>query len=64
MNFIAFEYHEKNFFHGDIKPDNIFYFGDFFYLTTDLGSLLYLGNPDEINSQFIATCYTESYASP
>lgn len=45
INLIAFEYHEQNFFHGDIKPENIFfgYIMHTFYMTSDLGSLLYLG---------------------
>ena len=51
IKFIGCEYHEKNLFHGDIKPDNIF-FRDKSYksfkFTTDLGSLLYLGEQNEI----------------
>ena len=52
-------------FHGDIKPDNIFYenYGHYFELTTDIGSLLYLGEQNE-NSLYIGTCYSEKYASP
>ena len=52
-------------FHGDIKPDNIFYDNVFHenYITTDIGSLLYLGEPNE-SSLYIVTCYTEKYASP
>ncbi len=36
-------------------------------MTSDVGSLLYLGKPDEDeyeNLWFIRTCYTEKYASP
>jgi hypothetical protein len=45
INFIGFEYHENNLFHGDIKPDNIFFYNaNNFELTTDLGSILYLGD--------------------
>jgi serine/threonine protein kinase len=46
---IAFEYHKNNLFHGDIKPENIFFdfrFG-FLMMTSDIGSLLYLGEPNE-----------------
>ena len=39
------QYHTKNFFHGDIKPDNILVSNDNFF-TTDAGTLLYLGNDD------------------
>ena len=65
INFIAFEYNEKNFFHGDIKPENIFYYNDEFSIsmTTDIGTLLYLGEGNQ-SSLFIRTCYTEKYASP
>jgi serine/threonine protein kinase len=28
INMIEFEYHENDLFHGDIKPDNIFYHDD------------------------------------
>ena len=44
IDFIAFDYHENNLVHGDIKPDNIFFDdGYYFIMTTDVGSLLYLG---------------------
>jgi serine/threonine protein kinase len=44
IDFIAFDYHEKNLVHGDIKPENIFFYDGFsFEMTTDVGSLLYLG---------------------
>ena len=49
IDFIAFKYHQNNLFHGDIKPDNIF-FSDGEYsswMTTDIGSLLYLGERNE-----------------
>jgi hypothetical protein len=35
-------------------------------MTTDVGSLIYLGDPENNereNSKFIVTCYTEKYAS-
>ena len=49
ISFIAFKYHENDLFHGDIKPDNIFFDGDYFsqHMTTDIGSLLYLGERNE-----------------
>jgi serine/threonine protein kinase len=48
IDFIAFKYHQNNLFHGDIKPDNIFFDDIFsFEMTTDVGSLLYLGERNE-----------------
>ena len=47
IDFIAFNYHQNNLFHGDIKPDNIFFRDDHFLMTTDVGSLLYLGELNE-----------------
>ena len=47
IDFIAFDYHQNNLFHGDIKPDNIFIDDDVFWMTTDIGSLLYLGERNE-----------------
>ena len=51
INFIAVQYHRENLFHGDIKPENIF-FKDFDHSevllpTSDVGSLLYLGEENE-----------------
>jgi serine/threonine protein kinase len=47
INCIAVEYHRENLFHGDIKPENIFFldFNDFerLFTTSDVGSLLDLG---------------------
>lgn len=40
INFIA-DYHQDNFFHGDIKPDNLF-INDRFEMTSDAGTILYL----------------------
>ena len=48
IKLIAVEYHSNNLFHGDIKPDNIFFRDDeYFWMTTDIGSLLYLGERNE-----------------
>ena len=51
INSIAIEYHRNKFFHGDIKPANIFFY-DFdedvvFKMTSDVGSLLDLGKKNE-----------------
>ena len=44
INFVSFYYHESNLFHGDIKPENIFYANEFcINMTSDIGSILYLG---------------------
>ena len=51
-------------FHGDIKPANIF-FVDYIGkldMTTDIGSLLNLGEPNENGEEpplFVATSFTE-----
>ena len=66
MNFIAVEYHENMLFYGDIKPDNIF-FNDFYgaaFMTSDVGSLLFLGETTNENDLFMVTSYTEYFASP
>ncbi len=47
INFIAFEYHDNHLFHGDIKPQNIFISGGSNKKTTDLGSIMYLGEQIE-----------------
>jgi serine/threonine protein kinase len=47
IDFIAFGYHQNSLFHGDIKPDNIFFADNYFHMTTDIGSLLYLGERNE-----------------
>ena len=62
IDFIAFDYHENDLFHGDIKPENIFFNNENFWMTTDVGSLLYLGERNKFkleDSLFIATSYTE-----
>jgi serine/threonine protein kinase len=43
IDFIAFDYHQNNIVHGDIKPENIFFLNEISWMTTDVGSLLYLG---------------------
>jgi aminoglycoside phosphotransferase (APT) family kinase protein len=51
INTIAVEYHKTNYFHGDIKPDNIFFYdiddGLWLWTTSDVGSLLHLGEANE-----------------
>jgi serine/threonine protein kinase len=52
INCIAFEYHRNDFFHGDIKPENIFIWNVddaslMISMTSDVGSLLYLGLENE-----------------
>ena len=61
MRLIASKYHFNNLFHGDIKPDNIFISVGFLLITSDVGSVLYLG--EDKDNKFIVTCYTEKYAS-
>jgi hypothetical protein len=56
------QYHSKNFFNGNIKPDNVFVRED--YLTSSVGTLLYLGNDHEIDTpRYIITQYTLGFAS-
>jgi serine/threonine protein kinase len=38
------DYHIKNFYHGDIKPDNILIYESNLEVTSDAGTLLYLGD--------------------
>jgi serine/threonine protein kinase len=49
INCIAVEYHRENLFHGDIKPENIFFINDdeMLFTTSDVGSLLDLGKANE-----------------
>jgi serine/threonine protein kinase len=66
INLITVKYHKQNLFHGDIKPENIFFDNTKheFWNTSDIGSVLYLGRANEIEEgKFIVTCYTEKYAS-
>lgn len=60
IDYIASQYHKQNFFHGDIKPENIFIWDKMRNLhqwcTLDIGSLLYLGDANEKdNAKFIVT---------
>ena len=51
INTIAVEYHKFNIFHGDIKPENIFFddeYSEQFWTTSDVGSLLHLGKANEL----------------
>ena len=38
------DYHIKNFYHGDIKPANIFICRHYLSVASDAGTLLYLGD--------------------
>jgi serine/threonine protein kinase len=53
INCIAVEYHKENLFHGDIKPENIFFYEyevfQQFITTSDVGSLLDLGKANELD---------------
>ena len=50
------DYHIKNFYHGDIKPDNIFIYEDTLHVTSDAGTLLYLGDDSPIdNPRYVIT---------
>ena len=50
------DYHIKNFYHGDIKPDNILIYGDTLRVTSDAGTLLYLGVNSAIdNLRYVIT---------
>ena len=37
-------YHKRNFYHGDIKPDNLMFYYLSYEFTSDAGTLLYLGD--------------------
>ena len=50
------DYHIKNFYHGDIKPDNILIYGNTLRVTSDAGTLLYLGEDSAIdNPRYVIT---------
>ncbi len=54
-------YHEKNYVHCDIKPDNL-YINDRFEMTSDSGSLMYIGG--EKQEFAVLKEITPGYASP
>lgn len=54
-------HHNLGFFHGDIKPANIFY--NNMDVSTDAGTLLYVGDKEETEEAFIINVYTPGYAS-
>ncbi len=57
-------YHQKNFFHGDIKPENLFV-SNIFELTSDAGTLLSLEDDDDLDiPKYFINLYTEGFASP
>ena len=61
INYFA-DLQSKNFFHGDIKPHNILFWGK--SITSDAGSLLYLGHDEPIDTpRFIVNCFTPGFAS-
>ena len=47
MNLIEEQYHKNNLFHGDIKPDNIFFDEKFTMITSDVGSVIHMIFSDE-----------------
>jgi serine/threonine protein kinase len=50
------DYHIKNFYHGDIKPENILFYGTSLRVTSDAGTLLYLGDDSAIdNPRYVIT---------
>ncbi len=57
-------YHSKNFFHGDIKPENILV-SKLFELTSDAGTLLSLGEDLDNKDipRYLINQYTKFYAS-
>ena len=55
----------KNFFHGDIKPENLFYARAFNpRIRSDAGTLLYLGSDCLMDTpRYIVTKFTPGFAS-
>ncbi len=47
ISLIGIRYNKNNFFHGDIKLDNIFFSDLYYEMATDIGSLIYLENGNE-----------------
>ena len=57
-------YHSKNFFNGDIKPDNLLISNSLDKITSDAGSLLDLETDLAVdNPRFVVTSFTLGFAS-
>lgn len=54
--------HLQNFFHGDIKPENIFY-DEKNLISSDCGSILYMRNFDLDEKNYVINIFTPGYCS-
>ena len=65
IKYIA-EIHDKNLFHGDIKPANLFYYqndeGKTIQISSDSGSLIQL-DQDNNDRKYYIRCFTPGFAS-